>query len=228
MKRVHQFHDRIYYKHFSYACYLPNYPVIKASSLTTKNRVVFDASARTSNVTSVNYVLESGPTVQEDIFSILTRFWKHQYVVTTDIEKMFWQIMVAEKDCHFQQILWWAHPQEALQTYALATVMYGTTPSSFMATQCLVLLGKEAKERSAKILKVILPGWSDDWSRHWGCMHKITWGYSQHSELSEITTTKMVFQFTINYRKDRQKARRCPFYTRYWRRRNNKIFRFKF
>ncbi|XP_060836335.1 uncharacterized protein LOC132918997 [Rhopalosiphum padi] len=138
------------------ACYLPHHPVIKSSSLTTKTRVVFDASAKTQNGTSLNDMLKRGPTVQEDIFSILTRFQKHQYVLTADIEKMFRQIMIAKEDHHLQRILWRDHPHEALRTYALATVTYGTTPASFMATQCLVVLGEEAKKRSSKISDVIL------------------------------------------------------------------------
>jgi len=138
------------------ACYLLHHPVIKTSSLTTETRVVFDASARTSNGISLNDVLKHGPTVQEDIFSILTRFRKHQYVLTADIEKMFRQIMIAEEDRHLQQILWRDHPHEALRTYALATVTYGTTSASFMATQCLVVLGEEAKKSSTNISEVIL------------------------------------------------------------------------
>ncbi|XP_008181657.1 uncharacterized protein LOC103309000 [Acyrthosiphon pisum] len=69
---------------------------------------------------------------------------------------MFRQIMIAEEDRHLQQILWRDHPHEALRTYALATVTYGTTSASFMATQCLVVLGEEAKKSSAKISEVIL------------------------------------------------------------------------
>lgn len=39
-----------------------------------------------------------GPAVQEDLFTILLRFRKHQYVLTADIEKMFRQIAVATED----------------------------------------------------------------------------------------------------------------------------------
>jgi len=72
---------------FKKGYYLPHHPVLKASSLTTKTRVVFDGSARTTSGLALNDVLMRGPTVQEDIFSILVRFRKHQYVITADIEK---------------------------------------------------------------------------------------------------------------------------------------------
>lgn len=57
--------------------YLPHHAVIKASSLTTKIRVVFDASAKSTSGVSLNEVLKWGPTVQQDLFSILIRFRKH-------------------------------------------------------------------------------------------------------------------------------------------------------
>lgn len=54
--------------------YLSHHPILKASSLTTKFRVVFDASAISSTGISLNDILMFGPTVQEEFFSILIRF----------------------------------------------------------------------------------------------------------------------------------------------------------
>lgn len=56
--------------------YLPHHPMLKSSSLTSKTRVVFDGSARTTSGLALNDVLMYGPTVKEDIFSILVRFRK--------------------------------------------------------------------------------------------------------------------------------------------------------
>ncbi|XP_008185105.1 uncharacterized protein LOC103309988 [Acyrthosiphon pisum] len=140
---------------FKKGYYLPHHPVLKASSLTTKTRVVFDGSARTTSGLALNDVLMRGPTVQEDIFSILVRFRKHQYVITADIEKMFRQIMIAPEDCHLQRILWRANPSEKLRTYNLLTITYGTTPASFMATQCLVTLAEEIEKENPKVAEVI-------------------------------------------------------------------------
>lgn len=135
--------------------YLPHHPVLKSSSLTTKTRVVFDGSARTSTGLALNDVLMRGQSVQEDIFSILTRFRKHQYVITADFEKMFRQIRIAEDDCHLQRILWRSNPSEVLRKYNLLTVTYGTTPASFMATQCLVTLAEEVEKEDENVAEVI-------------------------------------------------------------------------
>lgn len=78
--------------------YLPHHPILKASSLITKLWVVFDASAKSSTGVSLNDILMCGPTVQEELFSKLLRFRKHQYVITTGIEKIFRQIAVATED----------------------------------------------------------------------------------------------------------------------------------
>jgi len=136
--------------------YLPHHAVIKSSSLTTKVRVVFDASAKSSSGISLNNVLKCGPTVQEDLFGILTRFRKHQYVITSDIEKMFRQVQVAKEDWDLQRILWRSKPDGLLRTYQLTTVTYGTTPASFLATQCLINLAEETKQQYPQASKSIL------------------------------------------------------------------------
>lgn len=69
--------------HSSY--YLSHYAIIKKSSLTTKVRFVFDASAKSSSGVSLNDVLKCGPTVQQDLFFILARLRKHQFVITSDV-----------------------------------------------------------------------------------------------------------------------------------------------
>ncbi|XP_050066248.1 uncharacterized protein LOC114132630 [Aphis gossypii] len=135
--------------------YLPHHSVTKASSLTTKVRVVFDASAKSTSGVSLNDVLRCGPTVQQDLFSILVRFRKHQFVVTSDIEKMFRQIKVGREDWDLQRIVWRSSPEELLRSYQLTTVTYGTTPASFLSTYCLIALAESVQNDYPKASKVI-------------------------------------------------------------------------
>ena len=107
--------------------FLPHHCVFKPDSTTTKLRVFFDASAKTSSNVSLNDILSTGPTIQDELFTNLLRFRLHRYVFTADIEKMYRQILVHEDDRRFQLILWRNHPTEELQAYQLNTVTYGTT-----------------------------------------------------------------------------------------------------
>jgi len=53
-------------------CYfLPHHPVFKETSTTTKTRVVFGGGAKTSNGFSLNDILQVGPIVQQDLYSIV-------------------------------------------------------------------------------------------------------------------------------------------------------------
>ncbi|XP_029169277.1 uncharacterized protein LOC114939201 [Nylanderia fulva] len=72
--------------------YLPHHAVIKATSATTKTRVVFDASAKSSKGISLNDTLMVGPTIQLKLFKHLVRFRTFKYVLTADIAKMYQQV----------------------------------------------------------------------------------------------------------------------------------------
>ena len=75
--------------------FLPHHAVIKENSTTTKTRIVFDASCKTSNNLSLNDILLKGPCIQDDLFDILIRFRFPKYVMCADIEKMYRQIMLS-------------------------------------------------------------------------------------------------------------------------------------
>ena len=78
--------------------YLSRHAVIQKSSLTTRLRVVFDGSAKSATGLSLNDVLVVGPTIQDNLFSLLTRFRSHAYVLTADIDKMYRQFLVHPRD----------------------------------------------------------------------------------------------------------------------------------
>lgn len=123
--------------------YIPHHCVVKSDSSTTRLRVVFDASCRTANGVSLNSILRTGPTVQDDIFTILLRFRTHRFVLMADITKMYRQIIVDERDARYQCILWRNSPEEHLRTYQLQTVTYGTSSAPFLAIRCLQQLAHE-------------------------------------------------------------------------------------
>jgi hypothetical protein len=123
--------------------YLPHHPVFKESSTTTKTRVVFDGSAKTSNGLSLNDILHVGPTVQPDLYSTVLRFRTHQICFTADIAKMYRQILIHPQDRDLQRILWRYSPNDPIQEYQLNTVTYGTSAAPFLATRCLNKLAED-------------------------------------------------------------------------------------
>ncbi|XP_012230246.2 uncharacterized protein [Linepithema humile] len=127
--------------------YLPHHPVVKSESLTTKLRVVFNASCASSNGTTLNDHLRIGPKLQTDLPSILIRWRQHKYAYLADIEKMFRQIRVHPEDSEYQRILWRPSPQGPIQSYRLRTVTYGTAPAPYLAIRVLHQLVEDEGHR---------------------------------------------------------------------------------
>ncbi|XP_078032623.1 uncharacterized protein LOC144467610 [Augochlora pura] len=123
--------------------YLPHHAVLKTTSSTTKLRVVFDASAKSSNGVSLNDTLLVGSTIQDDIFQLIIRFRTYNYVLTADIEKMFRQVRIHPEHSRYQKILWRDSTKETVQTYQLDTVTYGTAPAPFLAVRTLIQLAED-------------------------------------------------------------------------------------
>ncbi|XP_062539152.1 uncharacterized protein LOC134207451 [Armigeres subalbatus] len=125
--------------------YIPHHAIYKASSSTTKTRVVFDASAKTTTGLSLNDTLLVGPTVQNDLLSIILKFCTHKVVLTADIPKMYRQVRIHKDDCKYQRILWLGDDDK------LQTVTYGIASSPHHTTRALVQLAlDEGKERVVK------------------------------------------------------------------------------
>ncbi|XP_053692622.1 uncharacterized protein LOC128741071 [Sabethes cyaneus] len=135
--------------------FLPHHCVIKPDSLTTKLRVVFDASCATDTGVSLNDALMIGPVVQDDLLSIVLRFRMHRYAIIADVEKMYRQVAVHSPDRALQQILWRNSPQEPLRTYQLTTVTYGTSCAPYLATKCLQELSKSVQNTQPKIARIV-------------------------------------------------------------------------
>ena len=78
--------------------YLSHHAIFKSSSSTTRTHIVFDGSCRASNRLSLNNTLLVGPTVQQDLYSIVLRFITYQIAFTTDIAKMYRQVRIHQDD----------------------------------------------------------------------------------------------------------------------------------
>lgn len=137
------------------AYYMPHHCVIREDSLTTKVRVVFDASAATNNGTSLNHIQMIGPTLQKDLLAILLRFRVHTYVISADVKQMFRQILVTPEQRSLQRILWRTNSEDPVEIYELNTLTYGTASAPYLATRCIMELAKECEHQWPNIAKII-------------------------------------------------------------------------
>nr|CAH7734117.1 unnamed protein product [Callosobruchus chinensis] len=137
------------------AYYMGHHGVYREDSLTTALRVVFDASIPSSTGYSLNKLQMVGPTIQEDLVSILIRFRRHNFVVSADIAKMYRCVLVAEEDRALQRILWRFDSNEDLNAYELNTVTYGMAAASFLAIRCIFQLADENLSTHPNIARIM-------------------------------------------------------------------------
>ena len=97
-----------------------------------------------------------GPTIQEDIFSLLVRFRIHIIALSADIAKMYRQFLVHPDDRPYQRIVWRKNSEDPMEVYELKTVTYGTGSAPFAAVRCLNKLAEDEASRFPMASMVIL------------------------------------------------------------------------
>jgi len=114
-------------------CFLPHHGVMRAASASTKLRVVFNGSSPVASGGSLNQHFLMGPNLLPALADVLLRWRAHRYVLASDIEKMYRQILVDPADRNLQKILWRYDRQEPIKEYLLNTVTYGLACAPFLA-----------------------------------------------------------------------------------------------
>ncbi|GFX91464.1 integrase catalytic domain-containing protein [Trichonephila clavipes] len=126
--------------------YIPHHGVLRPEKLTTKLRIVFNGSSPTTTGISLNDILLKGE-VKEDVFETISRFRRHKFAFTTDIQKMYRQILINPDQQDLQRIIWKHGLDEEILTYRLKTVTYGLSNAPFLAIRTLQQLAKDEKSR---------------------------------------------------------------------------------
>jgi hypothetical protein len=126
--------------------FIPHHFVLKEDSTTTKLRVVFDASAKSSSGNSLNDAMMVGPTLQDNLVEIITRFRCHPIAFTADVAKMYRQIRIPSIDADRHRILWREDPSHPIKEYRLTTVSYGTASAPYIAVKVLQQLAVDERE----------------------------------------------------------------------------------
>ena len=117
--------------------YLPMHAVYKDSSSTSKLRVVFDASAKSSSGVSLNDQLLVGPTVHAPLIDVLLRFRRHVIALSTDISRMYRAILLPESQRDLHRFVWRRNERDPLKDYRMTRLTFGVSASSFAANMAV-------------------------------------------------------------------------------------------
>ena len=114
--------------------YIPHHAVIRRDKLTTKLRVVYDASAKSDGV-ALNDCLYAGPPLAENIFDVLFRFRVNQVALIGDVEKAFLMVGMGEEDRDELRFLWVDdidNPSPEIVVPRFTRVVFGVSSSPFL------------------------------------------------------------------------------------------------
>ena len=112
---------------------MPHHGVVRKDRQTSKLRVVFDGSAKTSpNSLSLNDHLEIGPNFVPSLFDLIIEFRSHAIALTADIEKAFLQISIQESDRDYLRFYWFddiTSDNPTIVQYRYCRLPFGLTSS---------------------------------------------------------------------------------------------------
>jgi len=94
------------YQEYLNALFITSCSDLKKTDLERKIRIIFNASFRTKNGSSLNDLLLPGPKLQSNLWLMLTCWRTFRFAFCIDIVKIFWYIIVYQGDANLQRILW--------------------------------------------------------------------------------------------------------------------------
>ena len=115
--------------------YIPHHTVTN-SNKSGKIRVVLDAAAQNEG-TSLNDKLLKGSDLLNTLTGLLIRFTKGKYPAIADIEQMFHEIFVLEKDRDALRFLWRDTPADKIEDYVRNVHLFGKIDSRCCASWLL-------------------------------------------------------------------------------------------
>ena len=138
--------------------YLPHRAVIRDDKVSTKVRVVFDASAKNKGP-SLNDCLYKGPCLNPLLFDMLLRFRLYPIAITADIKQAFLQISVHPDERDYLRFLWFDDvfsENPKLVIYRFNRVIFGATCSQFLLNGAIKLHLERYKHFDPEFIKKIL------------------------------------------------------------------------
>jgi hypothetical protein len=114
-------------------------------------RVVFDCVA-TYHGASLNNELLQGPDLTNTLLGVLLRFRQEPVALMADIQSMYYQVMVPEKDRDFLRFLWWPEgdASKPVREYRMKAHLFGAKSSPSCANFALKQTAADNKDQFNK------------------------------------------------------------------------------
>ena len=138
--------------------YILHHAVVCEDKLTTKLRIVYDASAKSSGP-SLNDCLYTSPKFTQNIMDIIIRFRVHKIALAADIEKAFLMVLVAECDQDALRFLWIDDinkEDRSVVVMRFARVMFGISSSPFLLNATIKHLVERHKDTDPEFVEMFL------------------------------------------------------------------------
>lgn len=110
---------------------MPHKAVIRPDKETSRVRIVYDASCKGEYSKSLNDLLLSGPNLNPNLLDVILAFRKHEIAFSSDIEKAFLMIEIAEEDRKYLKFLWFDEKSE-YKVMNMRRLPFGVTTSPFI------------------------------------------------------------------------------------------------
>ena len=143
------------YKSPADSYYLPAHGVMKASNTTTKNRVVFDASAKSASGTSLNDMLLPGLNLYPLLTDFLISFKMHPIGMSSDVSKMFHEVGLHPEDRDLHRYIHGEVASGQLKDMRMTSVTFGVTSSHFLATQVLNQVALDHQDEYPRAAQIV-------------------------------------------------------------------------
>ena len=129
---------------------------MRATAESTKLRIVYDASARAFNsAPSLNDCLNTGPPLQNKLWSVLVRGHFNPVAITGDLQKAFLQVRVKEIDRDAMHFHWHQDEQSPLETLRFTRALFGLAPSPFLLGGVIEMHFNNWEERKPELVAKI-------------------------------------------------------------------------
>ena len=138
--------------------YLPSQIVARQDALSTKIRIVFDASSK-SNGICLNDTLHTGPSLTEQLYAVLMRFRAKKIGIIADVQKAFLAIGVDESQRDYLRFLWLANIADdnpEIVIYRFCSVVFGLCCSPFIMNATLQHHVKQYEQVDPQFVKLML------------------------------------------------------------------------